>query len=500
MHTSVVRSDAVTFEGGETCLIVPLYEKDFPLNSDLLSEADELTLQALADKEVITGKALSCFYLPAPSGAYKGVLLAGLGKAEKFSAEVLRRTAGKACELLKSHRVTHAYLDVSHFDDLPVPAFLEGLVLGQYDFDVYKSRKPDEPAPAKVDRVTVAVSKGADAARVEAECRLAVLMCLSANGARHLGNTSPNEMTPAALADFARGIAEKSRAECTVLEPAQMAALGMNALLGVGRGSSHPPCLIILRYHHSDAAKTLAIVGKGITFDTGGISIKPVTRMHEMKYDMSGAAAVLCAMMTILEIKPAVNVVCVAPAAENKTGSDAQVPGDIVKAYNGKTIEVNDTDAEGRLILADALSFAVDKFKPAAIVDIATLTGACVVALGHYAAGVMGTDAALIDELIRAGERTGERLWQFPLWDDYGKLIEGTHADLCNIGPKGEAGVIVGGYFLKHFVGETPWAHIDIAGPVYGGKHIPHLDPKHATGFGVRLLTQWILDQAEMGA
>jgi len=205
-------------------------------------------------------------------------------------------------------------------------------------------------------------------------------------------------------------------------------------------------------------------------------------------------------MMTILEIKPAVNVVCLAPAAENKTGSDAQVPGDIVKAYNGKTIEVNDTDAEGRLILADALSFAVDKFKPAAIVDIATLTGACVVALGHYAAGVMGTDTTLIEALIRAGERTGERLWELPLWDDYGKLIEGTHADLCNIGPKGVAGAIVGGFFLKHFIGETPWAHIDIAGTVNGGKHIPYLDPKHATGFGVRLLTQWILDQAEKGA
>ncbi len=496
MRVSVSKAGGLRWGAGETCLVVPVFEGDFPLMSGVLAEGDESTLQALADKDVLRGKAEECYYLPTPNGAYKGVLVAGLGKADAFTGEVLRRAAGKACGAFQKNRITHVYLDISQHKRVCAAPFLEGVVLGQYDFEVYKEDGGGAPGKAKVEEISVVAGDGADRTALQKDYELAVLICLSANGGRHLANTAPNEMTPRALAEFAEGIAKESGCACDILETKQMASLGMNALLGVARGSAEPPKLIVLRYHHSDAAKTVAMVGKGVTFDTGGISIKPAEAMHEMKFDMCGAAAVLCAMMAVVELKPAVNVVCVVPAVENMTGDAAQRPGDIVKAYNGKTIEVHNTDAEGRLILADALAFTVDKYKPDAIVDLATLTGACVVALGHYAAGIMGNDTALVDELAAAGESAGERLWPLPLWDDYGKLIEGTHADLCNIGPRGEAGAITAAYFLKHFVGDTPWAHLDIAGTAWGAKNISYLNPDHATGFGVRLLTRWILAMA----
>jgi leucyl aminopeptidase len=347
----------------------------------------------------------------------------------------------------------------------------------------------------KVEELTIIVGEDADTEGLQRECQLAVLICLSANGARHLANTAPNEMTPTALAEFAEGIANESGCECTILDELQMATLGMNALLGVSRGSAQPPKFIVLRYQHEQAKKTIAIVGKGVTFDSGGISIKPAESMHEMKYDMCGAAAVLCTMLSIVEFKPKLNVVCVVPASENMTGASAQRPGDIVKAYNGTSIEVLNTDAEGRLLLADALSYTIKKYHPDAIVDLATLTGACVVALGHYAAGMMGNNDELMESLRAAGEETGERVWPLPLWDDYDRLIDGTHADIANIGPRGEAGAITAAAFLQRFVGDTPWVHLDIAGTAWGAKNIPYLSTKHASGYGVRLLVHWLLSQ-----
>lgn len=500
MRINVIAAAEAQFDAVESCLIVPVYQKDFLLESELLALEDELALQALADKEVITGKAGECYYLPRPEGAYKGVLVAGLGESAKCTAETVRRAGGAACAYLRANRVQHVYLDVSHHPELPPAAFAEGLILGQYEFDVYKAKSEDEPPRVFAETLTVVAGAGVDIAAAQAACDLAAVTCLSANAARHLCNTAPNEMTPSALADFAQGIAREWNCECSVLGREEMAELGMNALLGVARGSSEAPHLIVLRYHYADDAKTVALVGKGVTFDTGGISLKPAEGMQEMKFDMSGAAVVLCALMAIAQVRPRINVIAVVPAVENKIGGNAQRPGDIVKAYNGKTIEVDNTDAEGRLILADALAYCVDKYKPAAMVDLATLTGACVVALGHYAAGVLGNDGHLLESLEQAGDVTGERLWRLPLWDDYGKLIEGKHADLCNIGPKGEAGTIAGACFLKNFAGDTPWAHIDIAGTAWGGKHISYWDSKYATGFGVRLLTQWVIEQQESPA
>lgn len=494
MRVSVVEAKQAEFKEEASCLVVPVFEGGFPLLSEVLAEDDEYVLQTLADQDILTGKASACYYFLTPSGRYKGVLALGLGKKEGFDAEALRRAAGAACAHLGANRVAHVYFDATAAE-VPADAFLEGIALGQYDFDVYK-KAPEGPAPVRVAETTVLVRAGVDRAETEEVCTLAVLVSVGANGARHLANTPPNEMGPSELAEFARGIAKESDCVCTVLEPQQMASLGMNALLGVAQGSARPPRLIVLDYRHPEATRTVAMVGKGVTFDTGGISLKPGQDMHEMKYDMCGAAAVLCAMMSIVQLKPKLHVVCVVPAVENMPDADAQRPGDIVKAYNGKTIEIHNTDAEGRLILADALAYVVDKYKPEAVVDLATLTGAVVVALGHYAAGLCSNDDALAEALVRAGEATGERVWRLPLWKEYAKLIEGTHADICNIGPRGEAGTIIGAAFLQHFVGETKWAHLDIAGTAWGGKHIGHLDAKHATGYGVRLLVRWLLAEA----
>ncbi len=496
MEVKAVVSGKLKKGGDDACLVVPVYEKEFPLKSAALDPAHAAVFEALAARDAVTGRAQATYYLPTPGAACGGVLALGLGKRDACDAETLRRAAGKAVRHFARHRVTRLVFDASAFPELPVEAFVEGLVLAQYDFDVYRKRAEDRPAPAKVGAITVIVADGVRTADMERECGLAALIATGVNGARQLANTAANEMTPAALAEFAKGIAQQSACKCTVLDGKKMAKLGMNALLGVAKGADNEPKLILLEYRHPKAVKTIAVAGKGVCFDSGGISIKPAQNMHEMKYDMCGAAAVLCAMMTIAWLRPKVNVIAVVPAVENKTGSRAQTPGDIVRAYNGKTIEVHNTDAEGRLILADAMAYTVDRYKPDTIIDLATLTGACVVALGHCCAGILGNDDALTDGLIKAGEATGDRLWKLPLWDDYKKQIEGTHADLCNIGPGREAGAIQGAAFIQHFVGDTPWAHLDIAGVAYGVKGVPHLSPKHATGFGVRLLVRWIMDLA----
>jgi len=471
-----------------------MFENGAAPDGSLLDPVARRALRALAEQGVLTGKAREVYYLPTPGGRHDGVLVAGLGKGRGVDAEVLRRTAGSACAILRQQRVEHVVVDVSGQRQLPVEAFVEGLILGGYEFDAYK--KPDEKdAPkSRVLAVTVVVGASGDVPRVRRRCEYAAVVALSANAARNLANTPANDMTPTALAAFAIGVAKEPHCACEVLDEEDMRRLGMNALLGVARGSDEPPRLIVLRYTPPGATRTVAIVGKGVTFDTGGVSLKPPEAMHEMKYDMCGAAAALCTMLAVAQLRPRLNVVCVVPAVENKVGPAAQTPGDIVTASNGVTIEVHNTDAEGRLILADALAYTVKRFRPKAVVDVATLTGACVIALGHYAAGVLSNSDALHAALESAASAAGERIWRLPLWDDYRELTKGTHADLCNIGPPKEAGTIVGGAFLEKFVGKTPWAHLDIAGTAWGVKNISYLDPKHATGYGVRLLTRWVMD------
>jgi leucyl aminopeptidase len=308
--------------------------------------------------------------------------------------------------------------------------------------------------------------------------------------ARDLVSQPGNVVTPAFLADTAQELAVSNNLKCRVYELEELKELGMNALVAVGKGSVETPRLIVLEYRGAgEKDRPVVLVGKGITFDSGGISIKPGAGMEEMKTDMAGSAAVLGAMTAAAGLKLPLNLVGVIPTAENMPDGKAYKPGDVVTSLSGTTIEITNTDAEGRLILCDALHFA-QKYRPTAMIDLATLTGACVVALGHEASGLMGNDPRLVNALIKADERCGEQVWELPLWDGYGEAMKSDIADLKNAGSR-EGGSITAGWFLKQFVGKTHWAHLDIAGTAWGDKSRP-CAPKGATGVGVRLLIEYL--------
>ena len=270
-----------------------------------------------------------------------------------------------------------------------------------------------------------------------------------------------------------------------------MKKLGMGMLLGVSRGSIEPAKLVVMEYRHHKAKQKVAFVGKGVTFDSGGISLKPGKNMDEMKFDMCGAAAVLGAMKVIGQVNPKLNIVAVIPTTENLPDGNAQRPGDIVTAHNGKRVEILNTDAEGRLILGDALSYVVKEFKPDAIVDLATLTGACITALGHLTTAAITNNDKLMEQVLNAGIKSGDRVWQLPSFPEYGESIKGKYADLQNIGV-GDSGTIIGGLFLEHFINGTPWVHLDIAGTSWNVKHISYHPNSGATGVGVRLIVDLV--------
>jgi len=494
MRLHVIEPQHAAFES-DTCVVVAAYDEAEPRYGSVISEKDRAALAKLHKRGVLSCKAQETHYLATPDSAYGGVLVLGLGAADAFDAEVMRRAAGKAADVLKRERHPHVAFDASSQDALPVEAFVEGIMLGQYDFRAYK--KPEDDPAVTVQEILVLASAEGDLEALRAGCARTVLACQNANWARDLANTPPNDMTPRALAAAAQDMAAQVGCACTIIDEKRMAEFGMNAILGVARGSAEPPRLIIVDYKPEKYERTVALVGKGVTFDTGGISLKSAPDMHEMKYDMCGAAAALGAFKTIAQAKPHVRVIAAVPSAENRPGPMSYVPGDILKAYNGKTIEVHNTDAEGRLLLCDALAYVEQEYVPDAIIDIATLTGAMTVALGYFAAGLFSNNDRLADDIGLASRATGERVWPMPLWDDYAKLLKGTHADLCNIGPRGVAGSITAACFLKEFIDHTPWAHIDIAAVAWDVKGISYLDPKHATGYGVRLLSQWVLEDAK---
>lgn len=477
-----------------TAIVIPCYEDLDQGLGNSLSEADADALKSILADECFKGKGEESYVLPTPNSAYRCVVLMGLGKHGEFDAEVLRRSGGQVCAAVKSHKVDHVVLDASLGEALPVEAFIEGVILGSYDFIAYKEQ-PETPVTI-VEELSIVVANEDTLAELREGCARTAIVCKNTNWARDLANTPPNDLTPTKLGEYAEGFAKDTGLSCTLLDDDALKQEGLNGILCVSQGSSEEARLIVLEYTHPEAEQTLALVGKGITFDTGGISLKPGAGMHEMKFDMCAAAAVLAAMKSIGELKPKINVIGVVPSAENKTGAEAYVPGDIITMYNGKKVEVHNTDAEGRMLLADALAYTEKKFAPDAMINFATLTGAMVVALGHYAAGIFGNDLKLQEDLQLAAHASGERVWAMPLWDDYCKLMEGTHADLCNIGPAGEAGSITAAAFLKNFVSKTPWVHVDIAGTAWSGKNISYLNSKHATGYGVRLITQWVFDEA----
>ncbi|MDO9558118.1 MAG: leucyl aminopeptidase [Syntrophales bacterium] len=423
------------------------------------------------------------------------VILAGLGPKKDLDMEKLRGAyagAARQARALGLKEIT-LFLDVHDTGQTirqMTEAALEGAILGIYQFTPYKTLEREKIKI--IERITVVDDKDDALKEIRAAAKTAEVVAHAVYFARDLVSTPGNDMTPSDMAQAARRIAERKRVSVKVLDVAQMKKLGMHALLGVARGSDEPAKFIILEYRGAKRGESpIVLVGKGLTFDSGGISIKPSENMEEMKSDMAGGAAVMGAIMAAADLQLPLNVVGLVPATENLPGGNALKPGDILKSFSGQTIEVVNTDAEGRLILADALTYA-QRFQPAAVIDLATLTGACKIALGDHVIGMLGNDGSLKEKIRTAGERTGERVWELPLWEDYHELIKSDVADFKNTGGRA-GGVITAAAFLSKFVGACPWVHLDIAGPAWLAKDKPYA-PKGATGIGVRLLVQCLRD------
>jgi len=435
-----------------------------------------------------------------PRGAIpaRRVILVGLGPRDDFeadAAEAVRRAAARAIQRareLKANRMA-SILHGAGAGGLSVEeaaqATTEGSLLGLYDYRGQKTGEPPEPLPRSLE-LMIFNERDVPAAQRGVDGGLAIAAGVTL--ARDLVNLPPNICTPTHMAQVASEVAEEVGLRIKVLGREQMEALNMGALLAVAQGSDTPPRFIILEHNGERASEldSIVLVGKGVTFDTGGYSLKPKESMSKMKADMAGAAAVIGAMRAIGALDIPLHVVGLAPASDNMIGSRAYRPQEVFTASNSVTIEINSTDAEGRMLLADALVYA-GRFQPAAVVDIATLTGACVVALGGVAAGLFSTDDTLRDALLAAADSSAERLWPLPLFPEYEKAIESQTADIRNNGEKG-SGVGSSATFLKHFVAYPAWAHVDMAGLAFGDKDNPYVPGKGATGFGVRLLTEFV--------
>jgi leucyl aminopeptidase len=436
-------------------------------------------IKELYDSGEFTGKSLEMAILHRPAGLKaKRLVLAGGGKREKFDAAELRKLIGAVVRALKAkgvHSLTLA-LDNGPSDDF-VASAVEGAILADLENDRYKTDPKKNEKYVDSFGLLGGSQAAADRGRILAEAQ---------NFTRDLANEPANVLTPLVLADRARKMAEEFGLECEVLDQDRMRQLGMGALLGVAQGSAEPPALIVIRYKPAGTPASkdhLGLIGKGVTFDTGGISIKPADGMEKMRYDMAGGAAVLGAMRAIAQIKPSIPVTALVPTVENMPGSKAQRPGDIVKSLSGKTIEVLNTDAEGRLILIDALTYA-QRLGCTHLVDAATLTGAIVVALGNVNIGAFTNNEAFLGKLLTAAKAEGEKTWQMPMDEEYKELLKSSFADLHNIGGR-SGGSISAAWFIRDFVDETPWIHLDIAGTAWLDDAKPYM-AKGATGVGLR--------------
>ena len=444
----------------------------------------------------IGGKMHETVLIHRPQGiAAKRLLLVGGGKARSFSSSGLRRLAGTAARFLKSKNIRKFAFLVPAGN---VPAgeaarvIVEGACAGDFDPDAYKSDRKNQ----SLEELTVAVAATADSPSLEAAVLRGQVVGEAQNFTRELVNEPSNRLTPRMLAERAQQMAREAGLHCEVFGPDKLRELKMGAFLGVAQGSEEEPRLILLRYEPETAPDkpVLGLVGKGITFDTGGISIKPSDGMEKMKYDMAGAAVMLGAMRAIARLKPAVKAIAVVCATENMPSGKAQKPGDVQIAMSGKSIEVINTDAEGRLVLADGLYWA-RQLGATCLIDAATLTGACVVALGHVNAGVFASHDALYTRFEAAQKRAGEKMWRLPLDDDYRELLRSNIADMINSGGRW-GGASTAAMFLKEFVGETPWIHLDIAGTAWIDENKPWI-AKGPSGIAVRSIVEFVCEMAE---
>lgn len=420
---------------------------------------------------------------PKRTNKHRGIIMLGLGDKKKYHSDNARRAGGILAGIARKR-------SIESFELLHIPnarenlgSFIEGIILGGYEFNQFKS---DKKADQSVNLILAAEYK-----KIKKDIDKASVLAEAACYTRDLVNTPSNYLTPSTYAVKARALGRKYKIRTRIYNQREIEKMKMGALLGVARGSDQQPRLITFAYNGGKRGDApVVLVGKGVTFDTGGISLKPRDKMIDMKNDMAGSAAVISQMIVLGRLKPRINVIGIIPAVENMPSGKAIKPSDVLVASDGQTIEVLNTDAEGRLILADGLCFA-QRFKPKVIIDIATLTGACKIALGTNAAGIMGNDDSLLEKLYYLGQQTSEKTWQLPLWDEYYEQIKSDVADMKNTGGK-PAGTITAAAFLSKFVKNVPWAHIDIAAMDNQEGNHPY-QPKGATGFGTRLLAEFLL-------
>jgi leucyl aminopeptidase len=480
-------------------LVLPVFtDKRLDGVAQAIDAALDGALREVLESGEISGKPNELALVHAKGKPYHRVVLIGLGERSKYAPTALGRAAGTAVRSLGKRNVAKIAIvlpDEAAADPArAASAVAEGAIAATIDTTTYRT-EPDKPVVT--DEVLI-LAGTLDRAALAGGVARGVVLGEAINHARLMALAPGNEMTPTILAERARTLGAEAGLEVSVLDEAAMLAKKMGALLGVSRGSDEPATLTVMSYRGDpSSSEVIALVGKGLTFDSGGISIKPATDMHEMKYDMSGGAGVIGAMYAIGKLKPKLNVIGVVPSSENLPGPRAVKPGDILRAMNGTTIEVINTDAEGRLILADALCYARE-LGATKLVDAATLTGACVVALGHAASGVMSNDDGFVDRFLKIVGDIGERYWRLPLYDDFDRQIKSDIADLKNTGGR-PGGAETAGAFLKNFVADVPWIHLDIAGTAYADKESSFM-AKGPTGTPVRAFVNLVEDLAKNGA
>lgn len=443
--------------------------------------------QSLKDME---GKLGKLSVIPASKSAQR-ILLAGLGKKENLTNDTIRFVSGKVAQKARE-------LKLKEFSVITPPSFLtdqnssvsqiiEGCKMALYKFDKFKAEKADNSPD-----LTIIISKSK---KILQTIKMAQIIANGAIFTKSIANLPPNECTPTTLASFAKTISKKNKMKCSIISKPELKKRGFGGITAVGQGSRNEPKLIILEHNNgSRNDKPIVLVGKAVTFDTGGISLKPGEKMDEMKFDKCGGCTVLGIMKAVSELKLPINLVGIIPSVENMPGGESYRPGDIIKLYSGKTAEILNTDAEGRLILADALAYGEKHYSPKAIIDFATLTGACIIALGNNIAGMVSNNEKLAKKINESSQRTTEEVWELPLNQDYMDMIKSDVADMKNIGIGRAAGTITAAAFLRNAIENTPWAHIDIAGVAWTQTATKEksYNPKGATGFGVRLILDYL--------
>ncbi len=482
-------------------LVLAHYEGEALAKQDaaLLDQSLGGSLSKLVQSKEFEGKANEVLlYHTQDKASAKRLVLVGLGKKNQVTLETIRQALGSAVKRVRQAKVGSfavvlptvrpegaSSLDVAQ-------AMVEGAILGSYQFTVYRS---EAASGQDIGGMTILIPKKGQLRQVAEGIRRGVATAEATVFVRDLCNHPSNVLTPARVASEAKTLARAEGIAITILEQKEMERLGMGALLGVARGSQEPPKFIVLEYNGAKKKdeRPVVLVGKTITFDTGGISLKPAENMEHMKADMTGGAEVLASIRAAARLKLPLRLISILPVAENMPGGRAMKPGDIVTTLSGKTVEVQNTDAEGRLILADGLAYAM-RYKPAALIDIATLTGACVVALGQFAIGMFGTDHALKEQVRKSGQKAGERVWEMPLWEEYFEQLKSDVADMRNIGGRG-GGMITAALFLSKFVGDCPWVHLDIASTDWSERERAYV-PKGPTAIGTRLLVQYLIDRS----